>query len=117
MSLPYNFIAGFIQTTGSFLWVHQNGKRIAVFQIKCHEDLFPVLQGIKKTLKLDECLHQYGHSGRKYGLLLVRRQSTLVHKIIPFLDGRLIGKRRSEYEQWRHDVLGAIRTPVYRRWE
>lgn len=110
MQLPRNFIAGFIQTTGSFLWVNQNGRRIAVFQIKCHLDLFPVLQGIVKTLNLSECLHQYGHSGRKYGLLLIRRQTTLTEKIIPFLDGRLIGKRRDEYMKWRNEVIGTIRT-------
>lgn len=111
MQLPYNFIAGFIQTTGSFLWVNQNGRRIAVFQIKCHLDLFPVLQGIVKTLKLSECLHQYRHSGRKYGLLLIRRQTTLVEQIIPFLDGRLIGKRKDEYTKWRQEVLKATRNP------
>ncbi len=110
MQLPYNFIAGFIQTTGSFLWVNQNCRRIAVFQIKCHIDLFPVLQGIVKTLNLSECLHQYGHSGRKYGLLLIRRQTTLTEQIIPFLDGRLIGKRRDEYRKWRQEVLKATRS-------
>jgi hypothetical protein len=109
MQLPRNFIAGFIQTTGSFLWVHQNGKRIAVFQIKCHIDLLPVLQGVVKTLKLSECLHQYGHSGRKYCLLLIRRQATIVDQLIPFLDGRLIGKRRDEYMKWRNEVMGTIR--------
>ncbi len=108
MALPHYFLAGFLQAHGSFMWVHQGGKDIPVFQVKCLPEQLPMLEQIVRTLGLREKVHSYTHDTRAYCLLLVRRRGS-IQKIIQLLDGRLVGQRKDQFRTWRQRVMQAVR--------
>lgn len=98
--LSLDFIAGIIAVTGSFLWANRNNELIPVFQIKMqatHKDLVTL---VRDSLKLKEKVYEYKHQDRKYVLLLIRKRSTIEHKLVPAIDGRLYGQAQVKFELW-----------------
>ncbi|MEK7624023.1 MAG: LAGLIDADG family homing endonuclease [Patescibacteria group bacterium] len=100
-----DFIAGLIAGEGSFLWIHQNGSKIPVFQLRMHACERPLFELIKRKLNLDEKIYEYTHQGRHSVLLMVRKRSTLEDIIIPVFNGRLFGKKAAQFELWKEIFL------------
>jgi len=97
-----DFIAGVVETHGSF-YVQKIGRsRVSHFRIKIHMDEAKLLEAISTKLGLGGTVYRYRHGGRKYAMLVVRRKNEIVDKLIPALDGRLLGSKRKEYEKWRN---------------
>jgi len=98
--MPLNTLAGIISVAGSFMWVKQNNRLKPVFQIKLEDRLFPVLLAIKEGLELDEKIYRYSNQNRKFALLLIRKRSTIEETLIPWLENRLFGPKKKEFEFW-----------------
>lgn len=97
----YDFVAGLISTTGSFLWVKQKNSDVPVFQIKVQSADHQLLELIKAKLGIDESIHQYIHQSRQYSLLLIRSRRTIETVLIPILDGRLFGQKKTQFDLWK----------------
>lgn len=97
----YDFIAGLLTGTGSFLWVKQKNSEVPVFQLKMQSGDHELLEFIKARLEIKESIHQYIHLGRKYSLLLIRSRRTIETKLIPIFDGRLLGQKKIQFEAWK----------------
>ena len=97
----YDFIAGLLTSTGSFLWVKQKKSEIPVFQLKMQAGDYELLELIKSKLGIKESIHQYIHQGRKYSLLLIRSRKTIETILIPILDGRLFGQKKAQFDLWK----------------
>ncbi len=101
-NLPsFDFIAGLIAGGGSFLWIHQNGRRLPVFQLRMHATERPLLELLKQKLGLNEPIHEYTHERRHNVLILVRKKSVLENVIIPVFNGRLFGKKAAQFDLWK----------------
>jgi len=101
-SLPsYNFIAGLLTSTGSFLWVKQKNSEVPVFQLKMQSGDQALLELIKAKLEIKEVIHQYSHQNRNYSLLLIRSRRTIETKLIPIFDGRLFGQKQVQFDLWK----------------
>ena len=108
--LPYNldaanlsldYIAGFISSAGSFMWIKQRLQDIPVFQLKIEKDDKILLEMIASRLGLKERIYEYTHQGRSYAMLLVRRRKTIKEVIIPTFDQRLFGTKKEQFDKWR----------------
>ncbi len=96
-----DYIAGIIETSGSF-YFSKNGKySIPVFQIKLVGREKPLLELAAKKLGLTESVHEYLHNGRHYAVLTIRRRHSIERVIIPTFDSRLIGAKKDQFETWR----------------
>ncbi len=101
-NLPsYEFIAGLLTGTGSFLWVKQKNSEVPVFQLKLQAGDHQLLELIKKKLGIKESIHQYIHQNRAYSLLLIRSRRTIENVLIPIFDGRLFGQKQIQFEEWK----------------
>lgn len=96
-----DFIAGLVVKEGSFLWVKQKQHLVPVFQIKVPIKEFALLELIKEKLSLSENIHKYSYRDKTFGLLLVRKRSTIEHTIIPAFDGRLFGAKKVQFDSWK----------------
>ncbi len=96
----FDYIAGLLTSTGSFLWVKQKNSEIPVFQLKMQSGDFELLELIKARLEIKESIHQYIHQGHGYCLLLIRSRRTIETVLIPILDGRLFGQKRLQFDLW-----------------
>lgn len=102
-SLPsLDFIAGLVVKDGSFLWVKQKQYLVPVFQIKIPIKEINLLELIKEKLCLSEKIHRYNYQDRAFGLLLVRKRSSIENIIIPAFDGRLLGVKKEQFELWKN---------------
>ncbi len=97
----YDFIAGLLSATGSFLWVKQKNSEIPVFQLKMAKNEEILLNLVKEKLGLREVTHSYTHKNHSYGLLLIRSRRTIENMLIPLIDGRLFGQKAIEFELWK----------------
>ena len=111
----YDFIAGLITSTGSFLWVKQKKSEVPVFQLKMQQGDYELLRLIKTKLGINESIHQYIHQGRQYSLLLIRSRRTIETMLIPILDGRLFGKKQVQFELWKKKYYEKRLEFVYRK--
>ena len=109
-----DFIAGLISVEGSFLWSNQKGIEIPVFQLKIQGDEKTLLELIKNKLELKEKVYEYRHQNRHYALLLVRKRSSIENILIPFFEGRLIGKKRLQFENWKNKYFEKKLNFIYR---
>lgn len=96
-----DFIAGLVVKEGSFLWVKQKQYLIPVFQIKVPLKEITLLELIKEKLSLSENIHKYNYKDKTFGLLLVRKRSSIENIIIPVFDGRLFGTKKTQFESWK----------------
>ncbi|MFH2018843.1 MAG: LAGLIDADG family homing endonuclease, partial [bacterium] len=94
-----DFIAGVVETHGCFFWQKTGKRATPFFRIKIHRAQAPLLSSISTKLGLCGNIYRYSHGGRKYAMLVVRRRSEIADKLIPALDGRLLGSKRKEYEK------------------
>ncbi len=102
LNLPsYDFIAGLLTSTGSFLWVKQKNSEVPVFQLKMQSGDHGLLELIKAKLEIKEQIHQYTHQNRTYSLLLIRSRRTIETKLIPIFDGRLFGQKQIQFDLWK----------------
>lgn len=97
-----DFIAGLVNKCGVFMWVKQKGSEIPVFQIKMEAEELPLLQMIKFKLGLKEKIYQYLQKDKPYVLLLVRRRSVIQNILIPTFDGRFLGRKKIQFEDWKN---------------
>ena len=97
----YDFIAGLLTCTGSFLWVKQKTSEIPVVQLKMQTADHQLLELIKEKLEIKESIHQYIHLNRKYSLLLIRSRRTIENVLIPIFDGRLFGQKAIQFDGWK----------------
>ncbi|MFA7654096.1 MAG: LAGLIDADG family homing endonuclease [Candidatus Magasanikbacteria bacterium] len=96
-----DYIAGIIETSGSFYFSKNNNYTIPVFQVKLIGKQKALLEQIASKLGLNETVHEYLHSGRHYTVLTVRKRSTIERAIIPTFDNRLIGWKKTQFNTWR----------------
>jgi len=96
-----DYIAGIVETSGSFYWSNTTRKAYPVFQVKLVGRETDLLKAIKSKLGLNEVVHEYLHDGRHYAVLTVRRRSSIERIILPFLDQRLIGSKQAVFDAWR----------------
>ena len=116
LDLPsYDFIAGLLTNTGSFLWVKQKKSEIPVFQLKMQTDDHDLLELIKTKLEIKESIHQYIHQGRAYSLLLIRSRRTIENTLIPIFDGRLFGQKQIHFDLWKKKYYEKRLDFVYRK--
>jgi len=101
----YDFIAGLLTGTGSFLWVKQKNSEVPVFQLKMQSNDHELLELVKTKLEIKESIHKYIHQGREYSLLLIRSRRTIETKLIPILDGRLFGQKQIQFNLWKKKYL------------
>lgn len=97
----YDFIAGLLTSTGSFLWVKQKNSEVPVFQLKTQSGDHDLLELIKAKLEIKESIHQYIHQNRAYSLLLIRSRKTIETVLIPIFDGRLFGQKKTQFDLWK----------------
>ncbi len=97
----YDFIAGLLTCTGSFLWVKQKNSEVPVFQLKMQASDHQLLELIKEKLEIKESIHQYIHQNREYSLLLIRSRRTIETILIPIIDGRLFGQKKIQFDLWK----------------
>lgn len=115
-NLPsFEYIAGLITSTGSFLWVKQKNSEIPVFQLKLQFGDFELLELIKAKLEIKESIHQYIHQGRSYSLLLIRSRRTIETQLIPILDGRLFGQKKLQFDLWKKKYFEKKLDFVYKK--
>ena len=102
INLPsYDFIAGLLTSTGSFLWVKQKNSDVPVFQLKMQAEDYALLELVKAKLGIKETVHQYSHQNRSYSLLLIRSRRTIETVLIPIFDGRLFGQKQIQFDLWK----------------
>ena len=102
IDLPsFDFIAGLATGHGSFFWIHQNGGRLPVFQIRMHISEKPLLELLKEKMNITESIHEYKNKGRHSVFIIVRRRFVLENIIIPVFNGRLFGKKAAQFELWK----------------
>ncbi len=97
----YDFIAGVLTATGSFLWVKQKNSEVPVFQLKLQTADHALLELIKTKLGIKEQIHQYTHQNRQYSLLLIRSRRTIETILLPIFDGRLFGQKQIQFDLWK----------------
>lgn len=115
-NLPsFDYIAGLINSTGSFLWVRQKNSEVPVFQLKLQSSDFELLELIKAKLEIKESIHQYIHQGRQYSLLLIRSRRTIETVLIPLFDGRLFGQKRIQFDLWKNKYFEKKLEFVYKK--
>lgn len=112
-----DFIAGLISTGATFMWVKQKQTEIPVFQIKMHASQKSLLETLRTKLGLTETIHHYQYKNRDYLLLLVRKRSVLENVIIPIFDGRLIGKKKIQFENWKNKYFQKQLTFIYKHYK
>lgn len=112
--LTLEFIAGFVSAQGSFIKYTRNGHTYPAFQIKSSVENSSLLNQIASTLNLHNKVYNYNKAGRSYSLLLVRDRDSLLKKIIPALEGRIIGARADVYNQWKNAIIANSSTWKYR---
>lgn len=116
-NLPsYDFIAGLLTSTGSFLWVKQKNSEVPVFQLKMQSGDHDLLQLIKTKLEIKEKIHQYTHQNRQYSLILIRSRRTIETVLIPILDGRLFGQKRVQFDLWKKKYFEKRLEFVYKKY-
>ena len=97
----FDFIAGLLTSTGSFLWVKQKNSEVPVFQLKMQSSDHMLLELIKAKLEIKENIHEYTHQNRAYSLLLIRSRRTIETKLMPIFDGRLFGQKQIQFDLWK----------------
>lgn len=111
----YDFIAGLLTSTGSFLWVKQKNSEIPVFQLKMQTGDYELLELVKAKLAIKEVIHQYTHQNRNYSLLLIRSRRTIETILIPIFDGSLFGQKKIQFELWKNKYFENKLEFVYKR--
>jgi len=96
-----DFIAGIVETSGSFFFTKSGSYTLPVFQVKLVGREKHIIELIIKKLGLTEVVHEYLHGGRHYAVLTVRRRSTIERVIIPTFDNRLLGVKKTQFNTWR----------------
>jgi len=96
-----DYIAGIVETAGSFFFTKVGNYTIPVFQVKLVGREKHILELMTKKLALTETVHEYLHGGRHYAVLTVRRRSTIERVIIPTFDNRLLGSKKNQFNTWR----------------
>ncbi len=112
----FDFIAGLLTSTGSFLWVKQKNSEVPVFQLKMQAGDHELLELITTKLVIKESIHQYIHQGRKYSLLLIRSRKTIETILIPILDGRLFGQKRLQFDLWKQRYFEKKLEFIYKKY-
>ncbi|TSC84217.1 MAG: hypothetical protein G01um101413_512 [Parcubacteria group bacterium Gr01-1014_13] len=116
LPLPsYDFIAGLLTSTGSFLWVKQKNSEVPVFQLKMQAGDHELLELVKSKLRIKESIHQYIHQGRNYSLLLIRSRKTIETILIPIFDGRLFGQKQVQFDLWKKKYFEKKLDFVYKK--
>jgi len=111
----YDFVAGLLTSTGSFLWVKQKNSEVPVFQLKMQASDHDLLELIKDKLGIKESIHQYIHQGRNYSLLLIRSRKTIETVLIPIFDGRLFGQKQVQFDLWKKKYFEKKLEFVYKK--
>lgn len=111
----YDFIAGLLTSTGSFLWVKQKSSEVPVFQLKLQSGDHALLELIKAKLEIKEVIHEYTHQNRTYSLLLIRSRRTIETKLIPIFDGRLFGQKQAQFDLWKKKYFEKKLEFVYKK--
>jgi len=96
-----DYIAGVVETSGSFFWVKSGEKENPVFQIKLVGKERAILELIAQKLGVGKSVYEYLHSGRHYSVLVVRKRSVIEQVVIPAFDQRLLGTKKVQFEVWR----------------
>ena len=110
-----DFIAGILSIEGSFMWIRQNKSEIPVFQLKMQPTEKSLLELIRLKLGLKEKIYEYNHQKRSYVLLLVRKRSTIENVIIPVFEGRLLGNKMVQFEDWKNRYFEHKINFIYRQ--
>ena len=93
----------------------KNGTRsIPVFQIKTSVENMELLEQIRNSLEIPKKIYQYKHGDHAYALLLIRDRYTLDKKLVPILDGRIVGEKSVRYELWKSELEQLRRGWKYR---
>src|SRR5690349_11790968 len=111
----YDFIAGLLTSTGSFLWVKQKNSEVPVFQLKMQIEDYELLELIKEKLEIKEVVHTYTHQNRQYCLLLIRSRRTIETKLIPIFDGKLFGQKQTQFDLWKKKYFEKKLEFVYKK--
>ncbi len=111
----YDFIAGLLTSTGSFLWVKQKNSEVPVFQLKMQANEYELLELIKQRLGIKEVVHEYTHQNRTYSLLMIRSRRTIETVLIPIFDGRLFGQKQVQFDLWKKKYFEKKLEFVYKK--
>jgi len=112
--LSNDFVAGYICARGTFMNIKVRDKHYPVFQIKTGIDNFDTLLEIAVSIGALSAVHKYDHGTQKYALLLIRDRETLLNKLIPILDNRLIGSKANLYNSWKEKLFNTSSTWNFR---
>jgi len=112
--LSLDFIAGLVNSEGSFMLTKQNKgqQKVFAFQLKMDYQDRELLLAVKNSLGLKEKVHEYDRRQRHYVLLLVRRRETIKKIIIPAFDNKLYGQKGIQFNEWREQFF-----EEERKWE
>ena len=112
--LTQEFIAGFVSANGSFLEYKRGLNTYFAFQIKSTVGNHLLLYHIAVTLGLDNRVYDYTGPTQSYSLLIVRDRHSIIDKIIPFLEDRLVGEKLVIFNDWKERFMKNSSTWNYR---
>ncbi|MCX6780885.1 MAG: hypothetical protein NT003_02080 [Candidatus Magasanikbacteria bacterium] len=104
-NLSPDFVAGIISVSGTFIHIHTPRVEQFGFQIKMPRENQELLKLVGKALGIPNKVAVYNESNTHFAVLITRSRKTLVNKIIPFLDSRLLGIKLKHYLQWKDDMI------------
>ncbi len=85
-----------------------------VFQIKSSVDNYGLLLKIAKSLNAFNCVHKYKHGKQTYSILIIRDRQTILETLIPLLNDRIEGEKKTKFFVWRDEFLKNCSTWNYR---
>ncbi len=99
--LSKDFIAGIISTHGSFLHTHSARVEQFGFQIKLTATNYALLELIRESIGLKRPARLFREKNSSYTILTTRSKKELLTKLIPYIDGEIIGPKLAHFERWK----------------
>lgn len=105
-SLSRGFIAGYCSAIGTFSKLNGRcGQPVYSFQIKTTQNNTSLLQEISDYFGLKHKIRLCKQGKYTVALLQSRSRTELLTKIIPIVDGEILGIKLVQYELWKKDLL------------
>lgn len=105
-NLSRGFIGGYLSAIGTFSKLSGRcGQPVYSFQVKTTKDNLALLQEISNFIGLKPKIRLYKQGKYTVALLQTRSRHELITKIIPILDGEILGTKLTQYELWKKDLL------------